>query len=594
MKMFTRIKEKYINTSLSNKLIIAICITFSILFLLIIAFNQYRTIKVITNSQSKLSAETLFLKQLNFGTYYNELENYSLMLRSDTNFMQIIGLDDIKEYNDKIYIKNALTNMFYARRDISELKLYLVNEGMNYTISKQYPNIKLAMNPDFNKVKEFAEASKETAFKYIMPAKDGQKNLLKMYRAIINIQDEKTLAYVEITVDNSYINKLIQEVNADNQNVFCLLDKNDNIYNISNPAVIKRESLIKVLHTQIDYKYKQLEGSFITTLDNVKYLFIYSYDRDKGWIFLSMVPINILNKSANETRNISIFMIVIALIISMFAISVLITKLLRPLRVLAEQMEKAGGGDFGATITVDGSAEIKHLESKFNSMLAEIDELIEKSYTAEIKEKTARLKALEAQINPHFLYNTLQMISTQAIINNQKDISNMVLALSSILRYSITDNDMVPLCSEISYVNDYLSLQKARFDERLDYKISIENKIEDLLLPKISIMTMVENSIKHGMETTLDKIQINIEVKIHHGYLVIKVSDNGKGMSPERLEYVIKQIKIEGIKSESIGLSNLADRLHILYGNLGILEIDSIEGEGTTVKMRIPVNENIK
>ena len=585
-------KLKYKNTTLSGKLIIAMSIAFFILFSLVISFNQYRTINIITNNQSTLSAETLSIKQKNFVTYLNQLENYSLMLRNDRTFMQIIGQGDIQDYSDILYVKNVFSNMFYSRKDISELKLYLTNMGTYYSISKQYPNMRNHISPDLTELQEFVEASKWPYFKYVTPSKDDAQSFLKLYRTIINIETQKPLAYIEITVDKSFIEDLANK-NSQSQNIFCLLDGKKNLYYTNNPDVIQPETLAEILTAKVKGDNGQSSGNFITTLNDEKYLFIYSVDTAKGWMLLNMTPTSIVNKTAVETRNITIFIIIIAMIIAMAAIYMLITTLLKPLKTLAVQMEKAGSGDFGATINIDSSAEIKHLEAKFNSMLLKIDELIEKNYISELNEKTARLKALEAQINPHFLYNTLQMISTQAIINNQKDISNMVLALSSMLRYSITDDDIVPLASEIKHVKAYLTLQKARFDERITYSLDVEKNIEDLLLPKISIMTLVENSIKHGMETTLDKIKINVNVMLRQGFLVITVRDSGIGMSEEKLEHVLKQISVEGEQSQSIGLSNLAGRLRILYGNSAALEIESSEDTGTTVEMRIPVNANM-
>lgn len=596
MKIFKLIKDKYINTTLSNKIIIAMSIAFIILFSFIVSFNQMQTIKTITRQQSTLSAEILKMKCQDFTTYYNQLEHYSLMLRNDSYFMQLLSLSDIQDYSDYIYIQNSFKNMFYSRKDISELTLYLVNQGFGYSISKKYPNIRILINPDFTKLKEFSKASMGPSYKYIAPSNDNPNNFLKIYRAIIDIQNQKPLAYVEITVDNSYIKNLANS-NSSNDDIFCLLDKYNNLYYTNNADVIKNNTLSQLVPAKIDTTDEQsypISGSFISSINDTKYLFIYTIDNNTNWLFLKITPTSIVNKSVVKTRNITILISIIALIIAMFAIFMLTRTLLRPLKTLASQMDKAGGGDFGATIDVKGSAEIKHLEARFNSMLLRINELIEKNYISELNEKTAKLKALEAQINPHFLYNTLQMISTQAIINNQKDISNMVLTLSSMLRYSITDNDIVPLAAEIKHVKDYLTLQKARFDERLSYNINVENNIGDLLLPKISIMSLVENSIKHGMETTLDKIQVDIYVKLRQGYLIVIVNDSGAGMSKEKLEYVKKQISLEGDRGQSIGLSNLASRLKILYDNLASIEIESSKDKGTSVEMRIPVNVNIR
>lgn len=589
MKIIKLIASKYKNTTLSNKLIIAMSVAFFVLFGLVISFSQYRTVNIITRNQSELSGEILDMKLQNFIKYYNEMESYTLSLRNDSNFMQILRLGDFEDYSNYLYVENAFKNMFYSKRDISELKLYLVNQGINYSISRQYPNVRSSVNPDFTKLDEFVKASKMPDFKYVMPSKDGKHNLLKIYRTIINIEDQRPLAYIEATIDNSYIDELAM-THSSSQDIICLLDKSDNFYYTNNTSVIESGALTDLLPSKMNLKDGQMSGNFIASLNGIKYLFVYSKDNANSWLLLGMTPTSVFNKSVIETTNITITISIISLSIALLAIFMLITTLLKPLKTLAVQMDKAGGGDFGAKVDVNGSAEIKHLEAKFNSMLSKIDDLIKKNYVSELREKTARLKALEAQINPHFLYNTLQMISTQAIINNQKDINNMVQALASIFRYSITDDDVVPLDSEIKHVKAYLTLQKARFDERLSYSLNIEHNTEGLLLPKVSIMCLVENSIKHGMEATLDKIQIDVNVVLSEGYLVITVKDSGVGIPEEKLKVLKDLINNEGFGSQSIGLSNLAGRLHILYGNSASLNIESSEDRGTSVEMRIPVN----
>jgi two-component system sensor histidine kinase YesM len=303
-----------------------------------------------------------------------------------------------------------------------------------------------------------------------------------------------------------------------------------------------------------------------------------------------MIPTNRIDSAVVETRNISLIIAFAALIISLGLILLLIKTLLKPLGVLAEQMKIVGGGNFKVRIKVGGSAEISNLGTQFNSMISRVDELIEKNYVAELNEKMARLQALEAQINPHFLNNTLQAISAQAIMKKQRGISKMIEALASMLRYSITEGDSMLLSAEIKHVQSYLMLQKARFDERLDYNIKMDESLSDFLIPKISILTLVENSVNHGLEQSPERICINIDILLDKGYLVIKVVDDGCGMSPEKLTEIRRQLEYENGMTGGIGLKNLAGRLHILYNGMAKMEIDSTPGKGTVVILYIPLN----
>jgi two-component system sensor histidine kinase YesM len=526
--------------------------------------------------------ELLELKKQNFIAYFNQLGDYSLALRNDESFVRIIGSTEIGDYTNILYIKSLLRNMYYSRKDITELKLYLVNSRYAYTISRRQPNIKTeeGRSPDLPDTKDLEEGN----YMYVMPPANAPEDTLKIWRTIINISDKKPLAYVEITVDDSFLSNLadIKETG----DLFLLLDTRGRLY-YANDNIILND---KIPASLTGYTNNQKNGNFIYEINDESYLAIYSRIDNTDFVLFNLIPTNRIDSAVVETRNISLIIAFAALIISLGLILLLIKTLLKPLGVLAEQMKIVGGGNFKVRIKVGGSAEISNLGTQFNSMISRVDELIEKNYVAELNEKMARLQALEAQINPHFLNNTLQAISAQAIMKKQRGISKMIEALASMLRYSITEGDSMLLSAEIKHVQSYLMLQKARFDERLDYNIKMDESLSDFLIPKISILTLVENSVNHGLEQSPERICINIDILLDKGYLVIKVVDDGCGMSPEKLTEIRRQLEYENGMTGSIGLKNLAGRLHILYNGMAKMEIDSTPGKGTVVILYIPLN----
>ena len=264
---------------------------------------------------------------------------------------------------------------------------------------------------------------------------------------------------------------------------------------------------------------------------------------------------------------------------------------LEPLRKLARQMQRVGKGDFTARVDSGGNAEVNDLSRQFNLMNVHIQDLIKKNYVAELNEKTARLKALEAQIDPHFLYNTLQAISTEAILSGQQTIRRMVEALASILRYTVQESNLVPVRTEIKHVKDYLFLQSARFEDRLTYRIEMPPDSEEIMIPRISIQVLVENSIRHGLENTVEQILIAVKIRQTDGFLSITVTDDGCGMSAERLQEVRSMTEPDRADGSGIGLTNLASRLKILYNGKASLSIQSAPGSGTAVELMIPVEK---
>jgi two-component system sensor histidine kinase YesM len=582
MRLLSRLRKKAEGMTLANKLILAISASTVSVLLIVSIFNYTRTINIITEHQSASSLELLELKKQNFIAYFNQLGDYSLALRNDESFVRIIGSTEIGDYTNILYIKSLLRNMYYSRKDITELKLYLVNSRYAYTISRRQPNIKTeeGRSPDLPDTKDLEEGN----YMYVMPPANAPEDTLKIWRTIINISDKKPLAYVEITVDDSFLSNLadIKETG----DLFLLLDTRGRLY-YANDNIILND---KIPASLTGYTNNQKNGNFIYEINDESYLAIYSHIDNTDFVLFNLIPTNRIDSAVVETRNISLIIAFAALIISLGLILLLIKTLLKPLGVLAEQMKIVGGGNFKVRIKVGGSAEISNLGTQFNSMISRVDELIEKNYVAELNEKMARLQALEAQINPHFLNNTLQAISAQAIMKKQRGISKMIEALASMLRYSITEGDSMLLSAEIKHVQSYLMLQKARFDERLDYNIKMDESLSDFLIPKISILTLVENSVNHGLEQSPERICINIDILLDKGYLVIKVVDDGCGMSPEKLAEIRQQLEYENGMTGSIGLKNLAGRLHILYNGMAKMEIDSTPGKGTVVILYIPLN----
>ncbi len=227
-------------------------------------------------------------------------------------------------------------------------------------------------------------------------------------------------------------------------------------------------------------------------------------------------------------------------------------------------------------------------------MVNQVNELINEKYLAQLNEKTARLKALEAQINPHFLYNSLQAIATKAVLGGMKDISAMVEALAYILRYCFKEGDRVKISAEIDHIRKYLMLQKVRYGERLSVEIEVEDSTATVMVPKLSIQTLVENSVQHALEHMTENMAIRIVTGAKNDLLVITVSDNGPGMTPEELERVNRGLD-EGSwtakPDERIGLKNLASRLRLMYGETACLKLKSAPGEGTEATITLPLGQ---
>lgn len=243
-----------------------------------------------------------------------------------------------------------------------------------------------------------------------------------------------------------------------------------------------------------------------------------------------------------------------------------------------------------------GEDEIGELGRGYNAMIMHIKDLIERVYKLHISEKEAELKALQAQINPHFLYNTLDTIFWKANKKQVPEISEMVYALSKIFRLSLNrGEDITTVAQEKELIHNYLVLQQIRFKEKLSYQINFDPRIMSLSIPKLILQPFVENAIIHGIEGQESGGRITINGRLENDRMVFKISDDGVGMPEEKITQVLinrdhkQNIPSATVVSGGYAIGNVLERLELYYHSDYDLQFDSRPGCGTTVTIKIPV-----
>lgn len=230
-----------------------------------------------------------------------------------------------------------------------------------------------------------------------------------------------------------------------------------------------------------------------------------------------------------------------------------------------------------------------------NKRASELVQVRESTLKRELSDKQARLQSLQSQINPHFLYNALECIRGQAIVENCPQIANITQALSSFFRYSISNRDnIVTIQDELENIQTYMLIQQYRFGDRFSFEIDMDPDDECgcAVLPKLTLQPLVENSIVHGLDSTISGGKVVITVRSMSGHISIKVSDNGKGIPAEVLSRMFSSnFEFSSQSSsghKSIGLKNVDSRVKIFFGSEYGLSINSAVGEGTVAEIYIP------
>jgi two-component system sensor histidine kinase YesM len=287
-------------------------------------------------------------------------------------------------------------------------------------------------------------------------------------------------------------------------------------------------------------------------------------------------------------------------IISVLLISYLVSKsILTPVRRLLEDMQKAvDNNEHDYILTSDGTDEISFISNQFNNLLRRMDQLIHENYIAKIHEKElmilqkdAQLEALQQQINPHFLYNTLESINWMAYQAGAMDICKMVSALGRFLRAALKNNDIITIREEISNLRDYVFIQKLRYSGRLKIKWDINEEVYGYNIVKLVLQPLVENAIKHGLDSLKDGGEITVRADFEKEYILIQIMDNGIGMSESQVRNILNGIDSSVYSKSNFGIRNVFLRLKYVYNNDFSFNIISKAGSGTEVRLRIPAQQ---
>lgn len=239
--------------------------------------------------------------------------------------------------------------------------------------------------------------------------------------------------------------------------------------------------------------------------------------------------------------------------------------------------------------------EIGTLGNILDGIIIENTVLSEKNYLLQIHNQKAELAKLQAQVNPHFIYNSLNAIQWTAIEKGDDEIAELAYSVSQVFRLSLNHgNDFIPFFEEVEFLNFYLELQKKRFDDRLSFNIDIDEALFDIKIPKLLIQPLVENATIHGAKDAYTPVHINIEVwKVMPKHIHIRVSDDGTGIAPDKLQLLNQRISQRKWSDSNthFAIKNIAQRLALYYGDEHVFLIKSTLGKGTVVDIEIPFEE---
>ncbi len=580
--------------SITRKLVLIFSLVFTVLIIIIIYITYNRTSSILKNDFILNSKNVLKFYNSSLDNYMDQIDALSLLLRKDERFMNIL-LTQSYDYDNKTYIQDMLRNLFFSREDIGSLQFYINGETTLYSISHAIPNLRAEESSDYVNQEWYQVASKGKYYRDMEPGSgepDKGNEFFTFHRVYISISDQKPVASISVTLNFNEAKNLSRDLDIGSEGYFGIVDDKGRVLYVNDP---KLPDLVAKYYVREKNRKEQTDGDFMINDDGIEYLVIFNNSIKYKRQLIKFIPLSQINRKAEQTKDLNILIGLLCCTLLIFIVAYVSRVLTSSLRKLTKQIDKVGSGNFDVQVDVKGYDEVAILSRKFNSMVIQINDLINEEYRAKISEKNARVKALEAQLNPHFLYNSLQAIASKAVMSGVKDIGKMIEALANTLRYCINSEYKVTISKEIKHIRNYLEIHKIRFDDRLQVEIIVQEDIGDILIPRLSIQTIVENSIKHALEQANESILIKICAYTDSKRCIIEISDNGRGMTEEQLKNVIDSLNDVNWMDKSnnaIGLENLNSRLKLMFGEDSGLIIHSTLHWGTIVQIILPIEEH--
>ncbi|BBI36521.1 cache domain-containing sensor histidine kinase [Cohnella abietis] len=543
--------------------------------------------------------------------YLQDMERLSLAIFSDPIIQRILRQSS-SEYGVQYDNNEMMSRMVQFTSPWPYIQgVYLfADDGRVFSIAKGSgisSDYSILQEPWYSKIRE----GKADPFIYWPTGPESTvlrnpQQVFSLIRPINDFSEGKKLGYLKIDMQaqvmkSTLFKATLAKEDGDLPLRYMLLDSEANI-------MYDSEELLtgKKLPNELESVLTHQEGS--VKWSEIRYLFSKNKSNYNKWTLLALAPNKDVVNQSDKIRSLILLLGIITLVVIAAASYMLAAGISRPLTSLIKTMKRVELGDFKVRAEDSGQQdEIGRLSRVFNMMLESVDKLIHRVYLLDIRQKDAKLMALQAQINPHMLFNTLNSMKALSRKQQAHDVADMAENLADLFRYSMKGwNRPVTLAEELEHVLNYVRIQEVRYRDRLKFECYIPDTLLRAEIIKLSIQPLVENAIIHGIEPKVEggiltlSAQVQPELESGSLILMITVSDSGVGMPPDRVRSINEVLEDNDISMDElpetksgIGLLNIHKRIRLLFGAPYGLHLESDEHIGTIVSIHIPYNDNM-
>ena len=417
---------------------------------------------------------------------------------------------------------------------------------------------------------------------------DTSVPVLTLAKKIINPKNGKMLGVLILNIKETAFSDIYKNVGPENIAYDFIADGQGNVVSSENG-----KGLLKKISSEKSELFDLYGKDFsrITKIDGEKMLVTSASISYLEWHFVNVIPIRELLADINKNKIAVIFIGGICLLLALSAATALSNIIVKPLINLSQKMNEIKDENLDIVCSVESDDEIGKLAAGFNIMVTRIKNLLSKSVEEQKKLRKYELALIQAQIKPHFLYNSLELIYTLCGMSGAKEAQAAVKSLADFYRIALSKGqEVISLEDEIKNVNDYLSIQRYRYCDVFDYTINIQDQIKKSRILKLTLQPLVENAIYHGLKTKGSFGKLSIEGYVNGQNADIVIQDDGAGMSREKIEEIFTNDKSTD-NMKSFGLRSVDERIKLFFGEAYGLTIESEPGKGTTVTVTIPFQE---
>ncbi|GIP21636.1 sensor histidine kinase [Paenibacillus sp. J22TS3] len=531
-------------------------------------------VQMTANASNTLDSYVADLKRYTVLPLYNKEVQYYLEQKGtnwDKNVsigMFLSYLNHTKEEISAVYLVDKFGSVFYDK---------------NTTITELYPYEQLAQWNSL--IRNNGGAPIITGRHTIRANSNGSKEVFTVLRTVKSASTLKDIGIIAFDTDIKIFKQTFDPVNQVTGGSSMIVDSQGKPLFANDNGGFDPANQLSLLLKQVNLD----QGSFQSEIGGQKYLTVYKVSQETGWIMLHSIPLNHILSSFEQNRSALILTTLIILAFALLVATFISYALTRPLKSMVRLMKQVQRGHLGVSLTPKYNDEIGLLGHQFNRMITRIKDLLEEVSITEKRKQKADMRALQNQINPHFIYNTLESIRMLAESNDDPRVAELTYLLGLQMRYSISrSEETVTIAEELEHVRNYFQLLQIRFPGKFELELDIPDAFLELPVLKLVFQPIVENAVFHGLEKKSGPGLLTITAWSRDDNAMFLIKDNGVGMSKDKLLALNNNLQsAEPGENFGIGLRNVNERLCLHYGYSYGLQVESELGVGTSVTLQI-------